>query len=773
MNFLNGISNTDNLGWLNPALVSVILSNSDKILKVVKEAKQLHGLGDTSKTMSFDDVVARYNKGISFEEIKAWVWYKRSLGIEMKNWERYYIKGGNVVENVVTNSSVTVKDNHFRDIKNVEKGITLGKYIKTHKYAEGDNYFIYRSDDGLYYVSAKACKLVKTSIAANENELSALVKKGALFFMGGEVVPYPIYTFGNMYDRELQLEADKETILQQWGDEVYENHRSAIEKSKPVMLTVTNPDEKERPIITAISDFADDTDVFSITEVREEFMDVENSEELKKVNGKVERKKNNEKIHLRFDGETKYSLQQVYVKWLFTLNIDSDFEKSSAIDIADYYIANRPLRDDKMSKEEKSELKANARIEGEKLFSRFLHEVVSAKDQERLDYTWNRLYNGQSDISYQKVPIGFECSATFKSGILQLTDIQREGIAFMEVMGSGINSFDVGVGKTACAIASLANFIYSGKCKRPLIVVPKPTYKKWINEIFGFEDKKSGEFISGILSHTGITLNDWYNLGTDVVKRINLNKVVPEKSITIVTYEGFKKLGFGDSVSDELFVELVNILGQSKEKSARDKEIEYQKFREMIGVGLKDTVADVDLLGLDYVVIDEAHRCKNVFSNVKADEDGNKRYNIQSATSETGQKAFLILNYIQRKFGRNTMLLTATPFTNSPLEIYSMLSLVAYESLNKSGIYNIDTFFDLFVLPTVEWTANYKEEIVEKEVIKSFTNRRILQKLIYNHILYRTGEEAGVKRPKKINLPMLYNAVAGKRERLEHEKQVL
>jgi hypothetical protein len=446
MAYLSGIKNTDNLGCLNPTLVSLLISNSAKILKVVREAKGLHGLGDTSKTMSFDDVIARYNKGISFEEIKAWVWYKRSLGIEMKNWERYYIKGGNVVENVVTISNVTVKDNHFRDIKNVEKGTKLGKYIKTHAYAIGDNYFIYRSDDGLYYVSAKACKLEKTSIAANENELSDLVKKGALFFMGGEVVPYPIYTFGNMYDRELQLASDKETIQEQWGEAVYEKHREAIAKAKPMMLTVTNPDEKERPIITAISDFAEDTDVFAITEVREEYMDVETSEELKKVNGKVERKKDKEKIHLRFDGETKYSLQMVFVKWLFTLNTDSDFEKSSAIDIADYYIANRPLRDDKMSKEEKSELKANARIEGEKLFSNFLHEVVSAKDQEKLDYTWNRLYNGQSDISYQKVPIGFECSATFKSGILQLTDIQREGIAFMEVMGSGINSFDVGVG---------------------------------------------------------------------------------------------------------------------------------------------------------------------------------------------------------------------------------------------------------------------------------------------------------------------------------------
>jgi hypothetical protein len=189
-------------------------------------------------------------------------------------------------------------------------------------------------------------------------------------------------------------------------------------------------------------------------------------------------------------------------------------------------------------------------------------------------------------------------------------------------------------------------------------------------------------------------------------------------------------------------------------------------------VGLKNSIADIDVLGFDYAVVDEAHRCKNVFSQVKSDDEGNKRYNIQSATSETGQKAFLILSFIQRKFGRNTMLLTATPFSNSPLEIYSMLSLVAYDSLRDNGIVNLDTFFDLFVLPTVEWTANYKEEIVEKEVIKSFTNRRILQKLIYNHILYKTGEEAGVQRPKKINLPLLYSFENSK-ERLPQSKQVL
>jgi hypothetical protein len=704
MSYLSGIQHISALGAINPYLSNRISGNRTTVERVLREAGELSGLGDTEgKVLSFDDVVLRYNKGITEAEITGWVWYKRKLGVPMKGWEKYYLK-------------------------------QTGKAL--------------------------------------EEKLFDLVRAGALFYTSGELLPFPIYTYGNMYDRELQLEKDKEEILKHWDEDVYEKHRKAISDAKPELLTVSNPDTKERPIITAISDFAQDLNLFYITQVREEFMELENSEELKKVNGKLERKKDREKINIRFDGETKYTLQHVFIKWLFTLNQDTDFEKSSPVDIADYYIANRALRDDKMSKEEKAELKANARIEGEYLFSKFLHEVLAFEDQQRLDYAWNRLYNGQSDINYSKVPIGFECSARFKSGLLQITDIQREGVAFMEAMGSGINAFDVGVGKTMTAIVNLAHNLYSGKCKRPLVVVPKPTYKKWMNEIIGFTDKKTGEFVSGVLSHTGITVNDWFNLGTDIVDKINLSEAVPEKSITMVTYEGFKRLGFGDSVSEELFTELVNVLGQSKEKTHRDKEIEYQKFREMIGIGLKNTIADVDVLGFDYAVIDEAHRCKNVFSQVKADDDGNKRYNIQSATSETGQKAFLILNFIQRKYGRNTMLLTATPFTNSPLEIYSMLSLVAYDSLRDNGIANLDTFFDLFVLPTVEWTANYKEEIVEKEVIKSFTNRRILQKLIYNHILYKTGEEAGVVRPKKINLPLLYD-FNNTKIRLSQDKQVL
>ena len=759
---------------LNPYLVAGLRAQREEMSRLLEEPAAVAGLGRTdSRVMSFAEVAERYNQGISEDEIRAWVWYKRSLGVPMHGWEPYFLRGGGKSQEVVVVRQTVLYDTRLQEIRLVYAGERLGKLVREQTSPSGQSYFVARSSSGLFMIEARAARLGEGSSGNNQQELDRLVRAGVLFYHGGELLPMPVYTYGNMYDRELQLESDRALITESWGEEVWEHHRRQVTEAKPPLLTVTNPDEKERPVITAISDFATSVDTFGITQVREEFMDLERAAQLKRTNGRVERKNEKESIRISFDGERRYSLQEVFIKWLFTLQ-ETDFGKSAAIDISDYYLLNKPLRDDRLSKEEKAELKANAREEGERLFSRFLHEVLTFEDQQKLDYSWNRLYNGQSDIRHHKVPIGFECSRTFKSGVLQITDIQREGIAFMEAMGSGINAFDVGVGKTMTAITNLAHALYCGKCRRPLVVVPKPTYKKWVGELVGYTDRRTGEFVPGVLSYTGVTVNEWYNLGTDTVSKVRLDKPVPEKSITLVTYEGFKRLGFGEQVSEELFVELVNILGQSSEKSQRDKEIKYQKYREMIGLGQKNTIADVDVLGFDYVVIDEAHRCKNVFDGVKADEQAGKRYSISSATSETGQKAFLILNYIQRRYGRNTMLLTATPFTNSPLEIYSMLSLVGYESLVSSGIYNIDTFFDLFVLPTLEWTANYKEEIVEKEVIKRFTNRRVLQKLIYNHILYKTGEEAGVKRPKKINLPMIYNLLEDKPdERLPVQQQAL
>jgi len=726
------------------------------------------------KTLSFKEVVKEYNKGISAEEIQAWVWYKRSLGVPMKGWEDYYLKGTDDAQMVVATKDAFILYPDLTELKTVPQGTVLGKFIRKGEFSSWGTCYVFREDGGVRIVSVNHAELRSTGIDANQKELDRLVKAGALYYCGEELLPLPIYTYGNMYDREIQLNKDKDTILSRYGQTIFDQHKEAITGAKPPFLSVQNSDPKERPIITAISDIATATYIiFKIKEVRAEYMDLQQATELRKTGGQIMQQQAKKRVQINFDGQTEYDLQTVFSKWLFTLNADQDFKTSSAVDIVQYYLRGEPLKDDQLSKEEKASIKANARTEGEELFQRFLNEVLTFEDQQKLDYAWNRLYNGWSDINYKRIPVGFEVSARFKSGLLQITPIQREGVAFMQATGSGIVAFDVGVGKTMTAIINLANELMQGKCKRPLIVVPNPTYDKWIREIVGYTDPRTKEFVPGVLSHTGVTINDWFNLGSDMLSSIELDKAVPEKSITLVSYEGFKRIGFSEQVIEGLLDELIRVLYQVTNLSPRDEELHMQKMRQMVGVGLKETVCDIDVVGFDYIVIDEAHRCKNVFEKVASDDEGKARYKIFGAQSETGIKAFLLCNYLQRKYGRSTMLLTATPFTNSPLEIYSMLSLVAYEYMLINSLKDIKRFFDLFVLPTVEFVADYKEQIVEKEVIKSFNNKLVLQKLIYNHINYKTGEEAGVRRPCKVNLPRVNENVNGNVRPLQPERQVL
>ncbi|WP_435415030.1 SNF2-related protein [Polaribacter aestuariivivens] len=544
------------------------------------------------------------------------------------------------------------------------------------------------------------------------------VNKGVLFIENENYVPFAIFTFGNIYAKLNIVQKNKDFIITNFGQSVYDNHIEILNKAKPKPISISNPVESERPVILAISKFAS--------------------------NFKIESLRSSTGVIL----ENAETLKEAFKDYLRTLS-DEQLGKSNSRYITNYYL-NAESKPRNIDKVEWRTIQKNSRDEGERLFKQFLHEAIEHKDQIKIDAEYNMNFNAVSSLNYNKVPIGLEVSKTFHGHNLEVRPAQREGIAFMELVGSGIIAYDVGVGKTITAIIELAAAIKNGKCKRPLVCVPNPTYKNWIKEMFGFDGK------AGILTGTGIKLNEWYNLGAGYDDKIDFEKAVPENTITLVTYEGFQKLGFSPEQNEKQFNELSNILSQSTTKSERDQEKEYEKYRSIIGVGQKGTIADFDTLKFDYLVVDEAHNFKNIFNEVKSDDkdDPKKRFHVKGGSpSSRGVKAFFICNYIQRTYGRNIMLLTATPFTNSPLEIYSMLSLVAYDYMKKGNIFNIRDFFEQYILETSEYVVGTDGEIKQKDVVKSFNNRISLQKLINSHINFKTGEEANIPRPCKINLP--------------------
>lgn len=574
-----------------------------------------------------------------------------------------------------------------------------------------------------------------------EKEVSDLIRAGALFFgKEGNLEPYPIFVYGNVYDK-LAIVRRQEDRIKFYGQEVFNNHIRVLEAVQPKKLSFTNTEKSERPRIKAISKLAGEFEV----------------EQLKDSAG------------VFLEGKT--TLVEAYKDWLRNKD-PNDIKPSSATNIIRYYIEGQP-KPQEFDPGEWQKVKANARDRGEELFQDFLHEALIIEDQQRLDYEWNYNFNAIAAVQHHKIPIGVEVSRYFHGFNFDLREAQREGVAYMELVRSGILAYDVGVGKTITAIVELANAMRNGKAKRPLVVVPNPTYENWKRELFGFQE--DGQKYDGILSGTGYGFNDWFNLGTGV--SADLESEVPENTITLMSYEGFMKLGFGDQVESELLNELSNILDQGK-TNASEKELEKQNesYRELIGVGQQGAIADVDLLGFDYVCIDEAHNFKNVFSKVKKDDDEKKkRFELTGgAPSNRAIKAFFILQYVQRTYGRNTMLLTATPFTNSPIEVYSMLSLVAQQQLKEINLYNLNDFMMQFIQETTDFAVKPSGEIAAQSVVKAFENRIILQKIIHNHINFKTADEANIPRPCKVNLPRTTRQTEdGKVEKLPADKQIL
>ena len=624
----------------------------------------------------------------------------------------------------------------------------------------------------MLWVNVEHVKEIKNSTGENQREIDRLVKVKALIFDGNEYYPKPVFLFGNIYDKIKILNENKELIVSKYGEVVFNEQLELISSYKPKLKSFRDVVRGNRPHILCLSEFANDPLIFGVLTL---------AEETGIKLGTIKRGRFSEI-------DEKISLFEAFKYWIEEFVKDTDLKGTTKANIKKYYFAGsiRWEKDednkDILTNAQKEELIGNARIAAEALFSDFLSSALSFEDSVALDAIWNEKYNAFTSVIQfvDEVPIGFDGSTMFKDGALGVKPAQRQGLAYLQLTGSGCLAYDVGFGKTLTGILNIAQLMSQGAIKRPLIVVPKPTYKNWLKELFGywtdgekveFKEFKGSSYHYGVFSGiAGIKVNDWYNLSGKHYERLvkeaggSLDKLVPENTITVLSYKGFEQIGFSRNISQEMFDSIARVIMQkdaneavnmSEKAAAKDKVSFYQKVQGWLGIGNKNSVINIDTCGFDHLTVDEAHNFKNVFAGCGKDEaTGRKLFGIQATQSSRAVKMFFITNYIQAKHGKKVVLLTATPFTNSPLEIYSMLSFIGLETLNEYSLYNIKKFFEQFILQTIEYAIDAKGEIITKPVIKSFQNIKLLQTILYNHFHYKDDpKEAGVVRPCKIDLP--------------------
>lgn len=561
--------------------------------------------------------------------------------------------------------------------------------------------------------------------------LKKWLNSGKMAFDGDVYIPSYIYYSGDIYLKIENAEKRKHDIIAEIGEGKYEKQLKKLEKVKPEPLKINHPEGAD----LHLNPFDDFTQSYTISET---------------TSGDF------------FNDPT--PLLSVFAAWVDRLDSSEFPNGSNRSDVIKVWLNKGSMRGIKDI--EKATRKRKAQQDGHDLFERFLKEEITSLDQQIIESKWNRLYNNIAEPDFSKIPVGLEINKYFKNTDLLPRNVSWEGVKFVTQHGAGIIAFDVGVGKTMTSILAMGQALYTGQCKRPLIVVPNGTYKKWIAETIGIYNDDGDVVSHGILPQYKDRVNDYYNLGVNHSHIIE-NNPPADYTISFMSYEGFAKLGYSPSLRGELEDELYEIMNQGE--SDRDSATLGERIDRIIGDKEAETSFFIDELGFDYLIVDEAHNFKNIFCEVKGEvvdnESGggtkrdSREYNLSvnnGLPSLRGISLFFMSQYILRRNNyRNVILLTATPFTNSPLEIYSMLSAVAYHDLKKRGLNNIRDFFDKFIKETFDIKVTHKGNITYDPVIKSFQNRIVLQNVIFNAIIHKTGEEANVPRPKKIVYPLL------------------
>lgn len=584
----------------------------------------------------------------------------------------------------------------------------------------------------------------------NEEEKAELVKNQRFLNIDNSYISVANYASGNIYEKLEALEDEKNSL----SEDEYQKRKGILEKAMPAKKSVDN---------FTISPIANFAKTFTI------------------------------------DGETLVDKFLKYCRFNRNGNAMTD-SPISEYDLDEYvtmrdvwdYIHQTPVRAERARSAEDKETekmiaekkRQNRKDTSERLFNRWLR-TLPKEETKALEEAWNQRFNAFVNPDFEQIPLYVDGMNENKgSKKFVMTKQQIKGASELCNKGNGILAYDVGVGKTVTGIVATVSQVQTGQAKRPLICVPKAVYKKWIkefkqhfpnepiNELGNFSEKDLGKF-------------------KDKEGKVNL----PERAVNICTYEALQKITFKpetlegdlrDDIMDSQSIHDYDEYGNLVEDTRTDREKAKQEERVMKMLGIsasaKEGAVFWEDLGIDHITVDELHNFKNIFSiprtigrsqrftqekkrdiwgRVKQGDStpqlANEYSGIAGASSSRGMKLFAISQLIQRENnGRGFFGLSATPFNNSPVEIYNILSLVARNRLKDLEIYNLSDFMNEFAEMKNDWKVKANGEVESAQVMKNFKNLGALQSLITEFIDKVDGEEAGVIRPyKRVHKPEL------------------
>jgi len=270
--------------------------------------------------------------------------------------------------------------------------------------------------------------------------------------------------------------------------------------------------------------------------------------------------------------------------------------------------------------------------------------------------------------------------------------VRRQGRSF-----GGINGFDVGLGKTFTALAATQYVQGIGVKKKTMFVVPGSVLSNWRREASrAYQSTDDCLFVGlSVNDKTGNATVDPANYARDFAR------VLENRHAKIFcTIEAFKSIPLKYETT-QAYEQYLSQVDPSFDGGNRTADVERAdgKLAEVTAAsGAKSSaIPFFEDMGVDSLVLDEAHAYKNSKQTV---EFSSAKFLSVADASQRGldiqMKAWFVRGL--SPLGDGVLALTATPITNSPLEIYSMLCLAVGERKVHSlcmGARGADAFMEV------------------------------------------------------------------------------
>ena len=360
---------------------------------------------------------------------------------------------------------------------------------------------------------------------------------------------------------------------------------------------------------------------------------------------------------------------------------------------------------------------------------------------------------------------------------------------------STLYAHQVGTGKTFTMITTAMEMRRLGIARKPMIVVQNATLEDFVKDFYKLypganvlapgKDERSADNRRRLFNLIATGDFDAIIIPQSFMQFIpddegRKKELIQQK---IDEYERVIEATENESLRRRLEKEVAGLKDQfegvekPKKRSVKDKAKAENRIKTKMERQLDrrtDDVLTFEQMGIDALFIDEAHNYKKIgfaskMSNVKG---------IDTTASQRANSLLLKAKWVQEKNnGRNVILATGTPITNTMAEVWTMMNFVAPDILEAYSIQTFDEFATTFgtVEPSLEFTATGNFKIADR--FKSYVNVPELVKAFRSHadvVLTEDVEEFKESSSiPKLRGGVMTNIVIDKNEDLEDVMQVL